>query len=88
MSKARREEKKLRTYLKNKLRNYPQFFVSDIDYYAGKIIVWSTEPLQSVELQVIFPYRIEGENSDYIFYYNDEKIKIWQLARNLIKEIK
>ena len=91
LGKAKREERKLRTYTSQYLKNtYPMFFVGDVDYYQGtmeifrKVEYFGLSRLANIiNVRVIFPYRLEGENSKYIFYYNDKKYKFYQLLREL-----
>lgn len=95
-SERERETKKLRTYLKDQLKNYPQFFVSDINFYAKtfelykKLEYFGLSKAGSVTIQFLEPYRYDKNEagSKYQFCFNDEPMKFYQILRKLLKEVK
>jgi len=90
MREAQREEKKLRTYLKRKLKVYPGVFINDIDWYWRKIEIWFSSKAFDGEILksrfVVFDFIPPlTYKEDYRFYYEDELIKIYQFVRKILK---
>lgn len=91
LGKAKREERKLRTYTSQYLKNtYPMFFVGDVDYYGRyfelvkKVEYFGIHSSSDIiKIQFIPPYQSTGENSKYLFFYKDKKYKFYQLLREL-----
>ncbi len=78
-----REECKLMTYIKRKAKVYPGISWIDIDYYGGKLWLIDDHNLLYGQLELDFIPAYDGR--DYMFFYNDKKIRLFQVFRMMVK---
>lgn len=91
-SKSLRESKKLVTYIRKTLKNYPDFKIlgpGAVDWYAAKFEIVDLRHRRIGEdyfasfFEVAFCPPMMGET--WTFVYDDKKLKLYQIARMIIK---